>query len=132
MNAPQQPETRTTNGDIRSRGSVERPKVRPDHSVLVPGSIREPKEHWISHAVRAVGLGGALSLPQLAAMAAVVFIAREALKADGLNGDQKLLAVSILASMLVILGLATLYTGAKPDGKNREEQPDQSAEFGDG
>jgi hypothetical protein len=125
-------ETRTENGELRSRDSVERPKVRSDeHPVYPPDTIWEPKEHWISHAIKALGLGKS-SLTRFGAMTGVVLIACQTLRADGLDGNQKIVLVTILALTLVILGLATLLTGAKPDGANCEEQSDQSAKSGNG
>lgn len=128
MNASQQPEIRTSNGEPVPATSEKRPEVRPDdHTVFTKGSIREREEHWISHAIKALGLGGALSLPQLGAMASVVYIACQLLKADGLDGNQKIVGVTVLALTLAILGLATLITGAKTHATLTKNDADQSA-----
>ena len=130
MNASQQqqPEIRTSNGEPVPATGAKRPEVRPgDHTVFTKGSIRERQEHWISHAIKALGLGGDSSLPQLGAMVAVVYLACQTLKADGLDGNQKIVGVTVLALSLVILGLATLITGAITHAKTTQNDADQSA-----
>lgn len=128
MDAVQQPEIRTSNGEPVPATGAKRPEVRPDdHPVLTKGSIREREEHWITRALKALGFGGDLPLPQLSSMVAVVYIACQILKADGLDGNQKLIGIGILALTLAILGLATLIPGAKTHATITKNDADKSA-----
>jgi len=129
VNATEKSETRTSNGDSVPATSEKRAEVRPDdHPVFKKGSIRERNEHWISHAIKALGLGSVFALPQLGAMVAIVYIVCQILKADGLDGNQKIIGVAFLVLALVILGLATLIPGAKTHAKTTENDADQSAD----
>lgn len=129
MNATEKCDTRTSNGESVPTTSAKRPEVRPDdHPVFKQDSIREREEHWTSHAIKALGLGGVFALPQLGAMVAIVYIASLVLKADGLDGNQKVGGVAFLALTLVILGLVALFTGANTNAKTPENNPDKSAD----
>jgi len=129
MNAPQQSEPRTSNGEPVPATSEKRPEVRPDdQTVFKKDSIREREEHWTSHVIKALGLGGVFALSQLGVVVAVEYVACQVLKADGLDGNQKVIGVAFLALALVILGLATLITGANTHAKTTENNTDQSAD----
>jgi hypothetical protein len=129
MSAVQQTESRTSNGGSVPATDEKRPEVRPDdHPVFKKDSIREQEEHWTSQMLKTLGLGGVFALSQLGVVVAVGYIACQVLKADGLDGNQKIIGVAFMGLVLVILGLAALVTGANTHAKATKDNADQSAD----
>jgi hypothetical protein len=122
MNATQQPDTRTSNGDQLPKQEVKRPEVRPDVSFW--GDIREAaKKSWVITALHLLGLGGLFSLP-IGVIAALSILACRLMKAEGIDPAVRVVAVLAIALMLTILGMATLFMGMKIHAKTNEDYTD--------
>lgn len=125
MNAAQQPEPRTSNGDRRPQVGEGRPEVRPDVSVW---DIREVKESRWGKTIRAVIRGAGLPLGAVTVASLTI---REILRTEGLDGGFKIVGVIAVIQSLVILGMATLLVGAKTNAATSKDQPDQPTDAGD-
>lgn len=61
-------------------------------------------------------------------MVAIFYVACQTLKADSLDGNQKVVGIAILSLTLGILGLATLIPGAKTHASISKNDTDKSAD----
>lgn len=122
---PNPPETGTSKRDAVSSTVQKRAEVHPNVSFW---DIREVREsQWLQ---RFRALAQSVVIPGIVTV--LFLIARMLWFADGVQELTRFAGVVIVALLLVILGLAVLFTGAKNHATNSEKQSDQSLDSGDG
>lgn len=132
MNVVQQHETPCVPSDPASKFEA-RSQIRTDeHPVFKPGAITDPKDSWVVHALKALGLNNVFSLGQAGVLAALVFVASLILRAHDMDGMTKIVGVSIVVLTLAILGMANLLVGSRNNATSSQDKADQSAHSGTG
>lgn len=105
-----------------------REKVSVEHPVFTPGSINEPKEHWVVHALKTLGLVNFFAIGQAGVLTALVLVAGSIVNSTS-ESSTKIAGVTIVVMALAVLGMANILAG-KSNGTSSTDKADQSAHPG--